>query len=488
MTPSEGDAPHAQRAFWGATWLLLAQALMLPVGLAVLVYLTRRLGPAIYGQYATVMAVLVWVEFSISALLNRSAVKLVSQSAAPRRAAGSVLRLAVTAGVIGMISLWALAEPLARALGDLTLVGTVRLAAMDVPLFVAATAYLAVIAGLGQFGRRAIASSFRWPLRLGLAIFFIETGYGLQGAIWAVIGSSIAELAACAVLRPLPVWRGEGLSRRLLWAETLPLFGSVVALRVLDGADLLMLRAFGASAAGAGAYAAALNLTVIPGLFAAALFPVLLSTMVQLRSEQRPGEIVRIGSAVLRIGAWFVPLAAAVTLATPVLVQLFFGYAYDEAAPLLGILLWAGIARMTITVCAAMLAGAGRSSWAWWVVAPAVPVAILGYVTLIPRAGALGAAWATTLASALGVALSLVVLGRRLDITISRSTLVWVVLTTTVAVLMAKAWPLPGMWAFGHIALTGLLTVGVAMINGDVPIRGLRVTPASSTRGANSRT
>ena len=470
-----GPAP-AQRALWGATWLLLAQASMVPIGIAVLVYLTRRLGPSQYGQYATVMAILVWVEFSIGALLNRAAVKLVAQSEVPQRAAVSVLRVAFSAGTLGMASLWAVAGPLARTLGDITLVAPLRLAAIDVPLFVMASAYLAVAAGLGRFGRRAIASSVRWPLRLGLAVLFIETGYGLSGAIWAVIGSSIAELLLCSVLCPLPVWAGAGLSRWRLWIETLPLFGSAVALRVFDGADLLMLRGFGATASQAGAYAAAMNLAVIPALSAGAVFPVLLSTMLQLRKERRPEENVRMGSAVLRIGAWLIPPAAAVTLAAPTLVLVIFGSAYATAAPLLSILLWAGIARMAIVVCAAMLAGAGRSSWTLWVVTPAVLAALIGYVTLIPRAGALGAAWSTAVASGLGVGLSLGLLGHRLNITISRVTLVWVGATTALAVLLGMVWPPLGGWAFGYIGLTCLLTALAALANGDLRLSLFRVT------------
>lgn len=474
------DAP-ARRLLLGATWLLLAQASMVPVGVAVLVYLTRRLGPSQYGQYATVMAVLLWIEFSITALLNRAAVKLVAQSDVPRRTAVSVLRVAFIAGMLGMALLWAVAGPLARALGDIALVGPLRLAAIDVPLFVMASAYLAVAAGLGRFGRRAIASSVRWPLRLGLAVLFIEAGYGLNGAIWAVIGSSIAELLLCLVLCPLPVWTGTGLSRWRLWIETLPLFGSALALRVLDGADLLLLRGFGATASEAGTYAAAMNLTVIPSLTAGAVFPVLMATMVQLRSERRPEENARMGSAVLRIGAWLIPPAAATALAAPALVQVFFGPAYAAAAPLLSILLWAGIARMGITVCAAMLAGAGRSSWTLWVVVPAVMVALIGYVTLIPRAGALGAAWSTAVASVLGVVLSLGLLSHRLNMTISRVTLVWVGATTALAVLLATVWPPFGGWALGYIGLTCLLTVLAAVVKGDLRLSLFRVTSVSSS-------
>ncbi len=474
--PEPGVGPgvevSARRTAVGSAWLLLAQGLMLPAGLATLVYLSRTLGPPIYGQYATVMALLVWLEFGLSAILIRSSVKMISQSEDPRGTAAGLLRLAAVIGVVGAAALWLLAVPLAGLLGDAALAAPLRLAAIDLPLFVLAAIYQSAVTAMGHFGRRAMITAVRWPLRLGLAILFVELGYGLTGALWAVIGASLAELLVGFCIHPLRFWRARAITGRLHLAETLPLFASSLALRAMDGADLLLLRGFGADAADAGIYAVSMNLAVIPGLVSMAIYPTLMATLIRMHRAGREPAARRLCAAVLRAGVWLIPPTAAVTVAAPALVVLCFDVDYAAAGPLLQVLLWGGLARLIIAVGGAMLAGVGRSTWAWWAVAPAVPVAFVGYVLLIPRFGPMGAAWSTTIAGAVGVAVTLGFLYRRLGLTPPWSTLA--AMTPVALLSIGAAWVVGdrGGLAALVVGLLTMLSVAVAWWRRDWRLPG----------------
>jgi O-antigen/teichoic acid export membrane protein len=440
-----------RRALWGFASQLAVQISIVPIGAAILLYLTRRLGPSTYGEYATVMIVVVWIEFALGSLLNRAIVKIVSQASAPPDAAAAMVRLAAALGLCAAALLWLLASPIARLMADQSLAPLFALASIDVPLFVGGSAYVAAITGLGWFGRRAIVTSLRWPLRLTLSVLFIESGLGAKGALWAVIGASIGELVACALICPLPLWRRFQLPRHLLLGEALPLFGAALSLRVLDGGDLLMLRIFGGTAADSGAYAAAMNLAMLPGLFAVAVGPVLMATMAQLRLTNRTAEIGRLASLVLQIGAWLLPPAVAICLASSAIITYCLGSAFEPATRLFQVLLWAGLARMAISIAGLMLAGGGRSSWAWWASAPLVPLALLGYVALIPLAGPLGAAWATTVASVAGVGLSVRAICRHFNARCPRRTIAAVCVSTLAIATPAGIFSLDGLGAFAYV-------------------------------------
>jgi O-antigen/teichoic acid export membrane protein len=202
-----------------------------------------------------------------------------------------------------------------------------------------------------------------------------------------------------------------------------------------------------------------MNLAMLPGMCAAAIAPVLMSTMAQLRSARQEAEIVRLSSLVLQICAWLLPTAVAICLASPAIISYSFGTAFEPATRLFQVLLWAGLARMAITIAGVMLAGGGRSSWAWWTSAPLVPMAILGYVSLIPLAGSLGAAWATALASFAGVVLSVRALRRQFDARCSRRTIAAVGLSCLAVAATASVLPLDGLRSFAYVVGAGAVSL-----------------------------
>ncbi len=454
MASTSNFADHSprRRTLYGSASQLAVQLTILPIGVVVLAYLTRRLGPSTYGDYATVMTVLVWVEFALTSLLTRAIIKFVAHAQDALGTAAAMVRASAVLGACSTALVWMLSPWIALALGDQALRPLFALGSLDVALFVIGSAYVAAIAGLGRFGRRAAATSLRWPFRLGLAILLIESGFGVRGALWAVIGASLGEIVICVIACPLPWRRMAPTPRRPFLAEAAPLLGVAMTLRLLDGGDLLMLRWFGATPGEVGSYALAMNLAMLPGLGAAAVCPVLMASIVRLRAAGRERELRQLALSVVQLAAWLIPPTVALCLASHTIVPYCFGSSFEPAARLFQVLLWAGLARMAISVAGVMLAGAGPSSWAWRVSYPLLPLALVGYISLIPRYGALGAAWATALTSLLGVGLSALSLRRRLDARLPSRTGVAVGLSSAIIAGLAGIGAPGGLQALAYVA------------------------------------
>lgn len=118
----------------GAVFMLAADALVLPTGVLTLAYLTRRLGPDGYGAFALAVAVVVTVEFGITALVSRATVYFVSSEGDPAPVAAAASRLRLGLDLAAAAALWLFAPAIAGQLGEPSLVWILRLFAVDVPL------------------------------------------------------------------------------------------------------------------------------------------------------------------------------------------------------------------------------------------------------------------------------------------------------------------------------------------------------------------
>jgi O-antigen/teichoic acid export membrane protein len=427
-------------SFWGS----LAQALMVPTGLATVAYLTRTLGPTGYGQYAVVITLIAWVEFGIVAMFGRPTVKFVAEAEDWRPVATTVMQAAVLVGVGVMLALWVGADLIAGALAAPELAWPVRLAAIDIPLFVAGQAHLNILVGLGRFRHRALAGALRWVTRLLLIVVLVESGGTLWGAIGGCIGASVAEVLVCRLFCR-PSWFGRtAFGLRRLWGYVVPLFLATISLRVLDGLDLVVLRLLGGTAEQAGLYAAALNLALLPAVVAAAINPVLLSSVSRLRHAGEVAQAKELGRGALRGVLVLVPVAALVAGAATEMARLVFGPDFAAAGPLLAVLILAGMGRLLILVAEAILTASGRPGATVRVTGPLVPLTLAGHALLIPWLGPLGAALATVSACGLAALACVGLLYRLEGIAPPQDTFVRAAVLSALSFTAAALWPTPG--------------------------------------------
>jgi len=312
-------------------------------------------------------------------------------------------------------------------------------------MFVTVRCYQSVLSGLGYFKQRAVVAGAYWLTRLTLVLTLVGLGGGVAGALLGVILSTGVEMILTWIVCPLPVWRRGGsphLDRQWVWQELLPLFGSAMAIRATEGSDLVLLQVLAPQSTAVGDFAAASQISIIPGLVGGALFPSILSLIVRYRRQGKPDQIARLGECLVRVMLWLIPPTLAVAFAGSTWAAVVFGPDYAKAGPLIGIMLIAGLGRMALVLATGLIAGAGRSSTACLISWIGVPAAYVGYAFLIPIWDAIGAAIATTL----GLTVSLMI--------------AWAVLVTSHGVRLPTA----------AMLRVGLVTIGSAIWSWWLPV------------------
>jgi O-antigen/teichoic acid export membrane protein len=440
----------------GSARVFSAEALILPTALVTAGFLTRRLGPSDYGMLTLSTAIVVWVEWTLTALFARASVKLVADADDWRPAGAAVLRLFGASGVAGALVLWIAAAPIASLMHEPSLARYLRILALDVPLFMLSQAHLQILVGTGAYTARAIVTGCRWTARMVLVISLVAAGLSIDGAIFGILASSLVELmAARRFVRP--TLRGGQAANRALWSLALPLFVAAMSMRLFDKLDLFTLKALGGSAALAGVYGAAQNLTIIPGLVALSLTTLLISTLSRaLRAGDDAGARLLARNA-LRGVLLLLPFAGMTAGAATALSVVIFGRDFAPAGPVLALLIFGAIAIVLVSTVSAILVARGKASWTMYLAVPLPIVALVAHLAMIPRFGAVGAAAVTLGVAVLGAVLALAALHRAWGMLPPAATALRALIVSALAYALAAGWGAAGPGVIAEIVIVSLL-------------------------------
>jgi O-antigen/teichoic acid export membrane protein len=396
----------------GTFWVFLAEALIFPTGLITAGILTRRLGAEGYGVLTLVGVLVSWIEWTITSIFSRTAIKFVGEAAEDWKPVGTVIaQLHFALGALATAGLWLFAQPIADLLDIPTMVPYLRLYALDIPVFCLAYAHRQLMVGRGLFKRQAIASAGRLTTRLAVIALLVEYArWSIDGAIIGSLCASLVELSIGRWFVRPPLLNQSSFPPQRLFGYALPLFLFATSLRLFDKLDLFMLKILGGTVEQAGVYGAAQNLAFVPGIFALSFSPLLLSTV---SSTLRSGGLVQakqISANAVRTVVTLLPFAALAAAAAVPIVSVVYGKAFAVAGPVLAVLIFAAMALMMISVVTAILTAAGRPNLTAVLVAPMLPLSAVGYSLFVPSYGAMGACWVNMGAAVVGAIATLVAL------------------------------------------------------------------------------
>jgi O-antigen/teichoic acid export membrane protein len=453
--------------FKGTVAVLLAEATLVPTGLLITAFLTRRLGPSDYGLFALAASLVAWVEWALASAFSRAAIHFVGSAVDWRPVGATVVRLYLVASLAAMVLFWVLASPIADLLAESVLATYLRLFALDLPIYGLAQAHRQILVGVGRFKERAFVTAGRWTMRLPLVVILVQLGLSVQGAILGSIGASLVELAVARFYVRPTLRHLAALPVQQLWGYAAPLLLWSLCMRLYDRLDLLALKWLGASAADAGIYGAAQTVSLSVGLFAVAFAPLLLSTISRTLRDGSVDEARATARNGMRAVILFTPVAALMSGAAAEISLVAFGAKFVAAAPLIGPLSVGALALTMMYVATSILTAAGKPRWTFLFVGPLVPLALLGHLLLIPRFGALGAASVTALCASLSAVAQLVAIYRVWQVlppprTVGRSALLCIV-----AYVSAALWPTPGLLLFLKLPVLALLVLASYVLLGE---------------------
>lgn len=447
--------------------MFAAEALLVPVGVLIAAFLSRRFGPAGYGLLSLSGVAVVWVEANVGAALSSPAIKLVGDARDWRPAGAAVLRLYLGVGLALMLLLWATAAPLARLFGEPAITGYLRLSALDVPLFCLAQAHRTIIIGLGRYRERALTTAARWTMRLVLVVLFVELGATLAGAMWGIICASLVELIVCRCYVRPQLFQRDAYPVRRLCKHALPLVAAALCMSLYGRLDLILLKALGATPAEAGFYSVAQNMSLLLTLFSFAFAPVMLSTLTSALRDGDEAAARQLCRQSMRAVLLLMPLAALIAGAAPGIVALIFGTLFLPATPLLRLLIFAAWSLLMLSATASMLVAGGKARWTFHVAWPLLLCAAGGHLWLIPRAGAQAAAAVTCLLACAGAIVTIELVRRHWRVSPPAATAYRSVLVSLAVYALTALLPATGLLLFVKLAAAGVFAVIAFLLLGE---------------------
>lgn len=454
---TQSSSQHRLQMMSGTLRIFLAEAILLPTGLVTAGFLSRQLGPEGYGLFTLAAVILSWVEWGTSSMLMRTTIKLISESRDWQPIMATVLQQHLWLGSGATVLLGLLAVPIAHAMNEPRLALYIGLFTPQILFFNLARAHRTTLTGLGRFSEQAIAGASRWIARLGLIVLLVSLGCSIWGAILGSVGAALVELIVSRYYIRLPLFHPNAIPAWKLWSHAAPMTLYSLATQLYTKLDLLLLKAWGGTAEQAGFYGAAQNLALIPGMFAMAFAPVLLTTLGQIRQAGELAPAKAMGRNAMRLVWLILPLGAIAAGAAPEIVRLIFGNQFLAAAPLLGLLIFGALAQVMTSIASVILVAADRPNWTAILTLPLLPIIWVAHLIVIPRWGAIGAASVTTgviSLSAIATFIAVYCVWRIFPPfgTVCRSIFICVGIY-----FLSAHWSGTGLWLFLHLSAIALL-------------------------------
>ena len=449
----------------GAALVTAASALFVVSGYAVNVWLGRLLGPADYGRFGVVLALIT----IINVFQNASVPQAVARyTASHPHGAASLLRrgllLQLGIGVALAVALAAAASLIAAALGDDALIAALRAAALIVPPFGVYALFVAYHNGRRDYTRQAGSQA---AYAVGKAVAVIALAYPLR-LIGAIVGYAMAAVigAVAAAVRPVGGEPAVGIWPLLRLAAPLSVYALASVAQI--SVDILFVKALGVSDADAGLYAAAQNIARIPYFLMSGLAVLVLPALAGMMRESAQARAGAARQAIRIAVLAAVPIAAIVAGSSTGALDLLYGSTYATGSAVLSILA-VGMAALAIaSVAAGALSGVGHPGWSATIAVLGFGVAVVGCAVLVSALGPEGGAIATSASTAVALTLLLARLGSILPgalpwASMLRVTAISAAVGIGLAVLDAR-----GLALIGAYIAASVIGVGLLIVSGEV--------------------
>ncbi|HEX7173442.1 MAG TPA: oligosaccharide flippase family protein [Candidatus Limnocylindria bacterium] len=449
----------------GAALVTAASGLFVVSGYAVNVWLGRLLGPADYGRFGVVLALITIINVFQNASVPQAVARYTAShphGAAALLRRGLLLQLGIGAAL--GIALAAAASLIAAALGDDALTAALRAAAFIVPPYGVYALLVAYHNGRRDYTRQAGSQA---AYAIGKAVAVIALAYPLR-LIGAIFGYVVAAVIGCVVAAVRPVGGEPSVGIWPLLRLAAPLSVYALASVAQISVDILFVKALGVNDADAGLYAAAQNIARIPYFLMSGMAVLVLPA---LAGMLRDGRQARAGTArqALRIAVLAaVPISAIVAGSSRGALDLLYGSTYASGSAALSILAVGMAALAVASVAAGALSGTGHPGWSATSAGLGFGVAIIGCAILVSALGPVGGAIATCASTAVTLTLLLARLESSLPgalpwASILRVTAISAAVGVGLAVLDAR-----GLALIGAYLVASLIGVGLLIISGEV--------------------
>lgn len=397
----------------GTTQTLIAQAMNVPLGIATAALLTRHLGPAAFGIYVAAETLVTWIEVISARTLNRTSIKLIADADDWQGVASRMMQIQLGVSLIFTLLIM-LAAPLAASLmGIPALTDYLRVLAIEIPFFAMVRFHDATLLARQRFTGTAALMITHGIMRLILLYTLLQAGFSLAAAILANVGAVIAQVVVARLFTRPSLITTHPFPTAAFRSYAVPLFWFTIAISVYQNVDVVAVQILGADTIQTGYYGSAKSLMNMSGMVTAAFSPLLLSIISDLWKRGHHASAARVIREAVRLQFLLIPFLALAAGCAAEIVRFLYGERFMPAAPLVGWLIFAGLATMIHSAATSTLTAIGKPHATFTLTGPLVPLALIVHLSLIPQLGALGAALSAAITIGIGALAALWVLARQ---------------------------------------------------------------------------
>lgn len=405
---------HMGKARKHGVILVIAYLMTSLMNYAFSVGLSWYLTPNQFGVLGVAQSILLMVALIVGSGFSWTAAKDLASNGADELSRVRFRTAILANGLVGMIialGLW-----LTYQLGWMPLGASYRLV---IPMIGVTTLILCIRAvlngaarGLLQFTAVAINLVGEVIVKIALGLSLVSLHMGVTGVMIAFAMGALASLLhSLWITRPAKLWSGRGWIKKEVITDTGPLFLAMLGPALMLNLDILGLKLLSPSELGdtlAGYYQAAVILARGPVFVAQALTLVMFSYAANHNSNQavdyganKQNEYLRTS---FRVWFWLLlPAGLALILFPKIILSMFFPPQYLSAALTLQIGAAGGALLALVTLLNGVLQAIGEKRYSVLAAITATSAQVIALIFLIPRWGAVGAAFSLPVAGVIAL-------------------------------------------------------------------------------------
>ncbi len=458
--------------------LTLTQAIVLFLGFIIHPLIGRLLGVGEYGIFGVVLSFQTIFGIILTYGVPSAVSKFVAQN---NEHAQSILRQALRIQImigIGMALLvTALAPFISHALQDQSLTKYFIFVAGIIFLQGLYPVFVQFLSGMHKFSKQAMLTTTYAVAKLigAVSLIFIFRLYGALAGF--AVGGVIAAILGWYWTRNV-----GGTKAYVLHMKSFLSFAGIyavvlVGLQILMSQDLFMVKAILQNDVLAGYYNSAVNLSRISYILLQGMAFVLLPSVAALT---RPGQshdkaALFIRQALRYLIALIVPSVVLAASTSKELITLFYGVKYEDAAPVLTILMVGLGALSFYLLLSNIVAGAGKPQIALYITGAMIGIsALLGYF-FIPRYGLQGAAWQTTIAALIGLTTLAMYTFKTFRIPYPIQSTIHILIASSIMVLPTYIWKAESLMLPVQYIFLGVIYLSVLWLLGEITQKDMQL-------------
>ncbi len=435
----------------GTMYILAAQIVFMASGYVIHFGLGRMLGPELYGIYGVMLSLIAITTIILTAGIPQAVSKYVSEGNDPEAVRKEAMKLQMIFAGMFFTAYLLLADYIALGLNDSSMVWLVRLTSVVLIPYAFYSIYTGYLNGLKKFGTQAKLTILYSIAKVAGVFAFVLIGLKVAGAIIGfAMAPLLAGLAAFVLFRKVSKASFE--SGKII-SFAAPLAIIALATTAITSIDILAVKAFTTSIE-TGYYAAASVISKVILVLAAAMTATLFPS-ISASTSSKDAALTRtyITKSVRYSLIFLMPIAILFFSTSSGLVSLIYTESFAPAGQALQILAIGITIFSLFSVLSAIISGGGKPCITMLILLAAMIADIILNISLVPKLGITGAAWATTISSTIAFLISAAYVAKKFGALTSIKSVIRIILASAVTLAASSLFNFSGLLLIPEYAM-----------------------------------